>query len=157
MRAAEGRSYASCTHGTRTSLCIALPLKGAGRGEADKDKGPVDLCPAELACHGWRAPDLQARAGRAKRSKPDTATIRPKAALVDPSTRGIDTSLYSNAGQNGFGDFCRSCASCASRHLCALPIGHNKSTLAYGRPTGQGLFPTILLHFRHPWRSDVGR
>jgi len=25
------------------------------------------------------------------------------------------------------------------------------------RPTGQGLFPTILLHFHHPWRSDVGR
>ena len=26
MSAAEGRSYASCTHGTRTSLYIALPL-----------------------------------------------------------------------------------------------------------------------------------
>jgi hypothetical protein len=25
------------------------------------------------------------------------------------------------------------------------------------RPTGQRLFPTILLHFHHPWRSDVGR
>ncbi len=24
------------------------------------------------------------------------------------------------------------------------------------RPTGQGLFPTILLHSHHPWRSDVG-
>ncbi len=25
------------------------------------------------------------------------------------------------------------------------------------RPIGQGLFPTILLHFHRPWRSDVGR
>jgi len=24
------------------------------------------------------------------------------------------------------------------------------------RPTWQGLFPTILLHFLHPWRSDAG-
>ncbi len=69
MSAAEGRSYASCTRGTCTSLYIALPLKRAGRGEADKDKGPVDLCPAERARHGWRAPDLQARAGKAQRRK----------------------------------------------------------------------------------------
>ena len=25
------------------------------------------------------------------------------------------------------------------------------------RPTGLGLFPTVLAHFHHPWRSDVGR
>ena len=101
-RAAEGRSYASCTHGTRTSgncSCVALtsylpvgrlyialslrevcsfcPLKqaergaqaklspkGRERGEADQDKGPVNLCPAERARHGWRALDLPARAGK---------------------------------------------------------------------------------------------
>jgi len=33
-------------------------------------------CPAERARHGWRASDLQARAGKAERSKPDTAAIR---------------------------------------------------------------------------------
>ncbi len=73
MSVAEGRSYASCIRGTRTSLYIARPREGAGRGEADKDKGPVDLCPAERARHGWRALDLQARAGKAKRRKPASA------------------------------------------------------------------------------------
>ncbi len=128
-RAAEGRSYASCTHGTRTSgncsstavpdavlpppsmeSCVALtsylpvgrlyialslrevcsfcPLKqaergaqaklspkGRERGEADQDKGPVNLCPAERARHGWRALDLPARAGKVERSK---SRVRPR-------------------------------------------------------------------------------
>ncbi len=33
-------------------------------GEADQDKGPVDLCPAERVRHGWRTPDLQAQRDR---------------------------------------------------------------------------------------------
>ncbi len=52
-------------------------------GEAGKGEGPVDLRPAERARHGRRAPDLQARAGKAERRKPDIETIRPQAALVD--------------------------------------------------------------------------
>ncbi len=80
----------------------ARPRRGHGRGEADKGEDPVNLRPAERACHGRQAPDLQARAGKAERRKPDVAAIRPKAALVDPSTRGIHTSLYSNRGAKWF-------------------------------------------------------
>ncbi len=67
-------------------------------GEAGKGEGPVNLRPAERACHGGQALDLQARAGKAERRKPDSETIRPQAALVDPSARGINTSLYVNRG-----------------------------------------------------------
>ncbi len=65
-------------------------------GEAGKGEGPVDLRPAERARHGRRAPDLQARAGKAARRKPDIETIRPQAALVDPSTRGTCASCTSD-------------------------------------------------------------
>jgi hypothetical protein len=71
--------------------------------------------------------------------------------------RGHRQSRRRVLGQNGFGDFCRSCASCARDTCASLHIGHNKSTRAGGRPTGQGLFPTIPLHSHPPWRSDVGR
>ena len=40
------------------------------------------------------------------------------------------------AGENGFGDFCRSCSSLNPRHLCILHIGHNKSTACAGHRQG---------------------
>ena len=79
-----------------------FPSCGPGEGEADKGEGPVNLRPAERACHGRQAPDLQARAEKAERRKPDTAAIRPKAAPVDPSTRGISASLHVNRGAKWF-------------------------------------------------------
>ena len=42
----------------------------------------------------------------------------------------------STAGQNGFGDFCRSCASCARDTCASLHIGHNKSTSRMGDRQG---------------------
>ncbi len=97
--------------------------QGRGKGEADQGKGPGDLCPAERARHGRRAPDLQARAGTAKRSKSRVRarakdgpcadrlrrgrsegsphvkyTCGAQAAPVRPCTRGIGASLHGSPG-----------------------------------------------------------
>ncbi len=118
------------------SLYIALPLKGAGRGEADKTKAQRTFVPLNgLATDGepWTCKREQGKRSAASRplgpyGRRPLRWVPPLAALVHPCT--------STAGQNGFGDFCRSCSSLNPRHLRILPIGHNKSTRVYGRPTG---------------------
>ena len=42
-----------------------------------------------------------------------------------------------------------------SPDLCLYPLHPLPRDGQVPRSTGQGLFPTILLHFLHPWRSDV--
>ncbi len=79
----------------------ALATDGLGRCHSEVGTPRMDR-PAERACHGGQALDLQARAGKAEHRKPDIETIRPQAALVDPSTRGIYTFLYSNRGAKWF-------------------------------------------------------
>ncbi len=49
------------------------------------------------------------------------------------------------------------CTSAASAGCIRAAFGCTHPRLDRRRPTGQGLFPTILLHSHHPWRSDVGR
>ena len=58
--------------------------KRRGKGEADQDKGPGDLCPAERARQGRRAPGLQARARIAKRSKPRVQARYTDVPCLDP-------------------------------------------------------------------------
>jgi len=44
---------------------MAVAYGGSAKGEAGKDNGPVDRCPAERARQGWRAQDFQAKQDRA--------------------------------------------------------------------------------------------
>lgn len=44
-----------------TALLVTVACGGSAKGEAARDNGPVDHCPAERARHGWRAPDFQAK------------------------------------------------------------------------------------------------
>lgn len=45
---------------TYYSQLMTVAYGGTAKGEAARDKGPVDRCPAEQVRHGWRAPDFQA-------------------------------------------------------------------------------------------------
>ncbi len=76
-----------------------LGSKRRVRGEADQGKGPVDLCPAERARYGRRAPGLQARARTAKRSKARVQARHREWGLPGPpeTTRRAGDPLYLRA------------------------------------------------------------
>ncbi len=111
-------------------LCIALPRRGPGRGEADQDKGPVDLCPAERTRHGWRALDLPARdresgaqqlARLPGRGRSSTAV--PDAVLPPPSMESCASrQLFLHCST--FRRPCRSPAPAALVHLTARDGGN---------------------------------
>ena len=43
------------------SQLMAVAYGASAKGEAEKDNGPVDHCPAERARQGWRALDFQVK------------------------------------------------------------------------------------------------
>ncbi len=108
-------------HGSSRRARLFAPL-WSSRGQGQPKRGPVGGVggnPCVRRRHQGRAVGGPTEASASLRLPTTHLSGGPKA-----------------AGQNGFGDFCRSCTSCARDTCASLPIGHNKSTHAYGRPTG---------------------